>query len=194
MTSKATAAAMVAVAAVVAVAVMATTMTTMTTMTTTTMAVAAAAEMTTAVATQQRWRAHTTINYKWSGRNGGVNGNDNNNDDNDDDGNGNGNSDSCDDDNDDSGGGPLCCSRLVVVLLSAARYCCCSSHAVMRSLTLSLPAAFTAFAAPVVCWHLHCHPLPDLVIAHQCVIFNSLIAALPPDALVAIAAHLCHSR
>ncbi len=60
-TLKATAAAMAAVAAVAAGAVTATTTTTMTTMMTT-MAVEAEAEMTTAVGTQQWWRAHTTIN------------------------------------------------------------------------------------------------------------------------------------
>jgi hypothetical protein len=74
---------------------------------------------------------------------------------------------------------------VVAFLLSAARYCCRSSHAVMRSPTLSSPAAFTAFAAPVVGWYLYCRPQPALVIARQCAIFNSLIAALPPDALVA---------
>ena len=62
-TSKATAVAMAAVvAAAAAGAVTATTTTTMTTMPTTTMAVLAAAAMTTVAATQQRWRAHTTIN------------------------------------------------------------------------------------------------------------------------------------
>jgi hypothetical protein len=62
---------------------------------------------------------------------------------------------------------------------------CHSSHAVMQSPTLLSPAAFTAFAAPVVGWYLHCRLPPDLVIARQCAIFNSLIAMLPPDALVA---------
>ncbi len=92
----------------------------------------------------------------------------------------------CNDDDDNGGGGPLCRSRrwLVVALLSATRYCCRSLHAVMRSPTLSSQAAFTAFASPVVGWYLHCRPPPGLVIAHQCAIFNSLIAALPPDALV----------
>ena len=94
---------------------------------------------------------------------------------------------SCDDDDDDGGGGLLCrsCRWLVVALLTAALYCCRSSHAVMRLPTLSSPAAFTAFAAPVIGWYLHCRPPPDLVIARQCAIFNSLIATLPPDALVA---------
>jgi hypothetical protein len=41
---------------------------------------------------------------------------------------------------------------LVVALLSATHYCCHSSHAVMRSPTLLSPAAFAAFAAPVVGW------------------------------------------
>jgi hypothetical protein len=35
----------------------------------------------------------------------------------------------------------------------------------MQSPTLSSLAAFTAFAAPVVGWYLHCRPLTDLVIA-----------------------------
>jgi hypothetical protein len=41
------------------------------------------------------------------------------------------------------------------------------------------------FDCPVVGWYLHCCPPPNLVIARQCAIFNSLIPALPPDTLVA---------
>ena len=96
---------------------------------------------------------------------------------------------SCDDDDDDGGGGHLCrsCRWLVVALLTAAPYCCRSSHTVIRSPMLSSPAAFTAFAAPVIGWYLHCRPPPDLVITPQCAIFNSLIAS-------PAAARLCHSR
>jgi hypothetical protein len=85
---------------------------------------------------------------------------------------------------------------VVAFLLSAARYCCRSSHAVMRSPTLSSPAAFTAFAAPVVGWYLYCRPQPALVIARPANVRYSIPSSprCPQTLSSPAAACLCHSR